>query len=120
MFYNRIGFTKNHFVWTIGGGVMNNPGRYLVLYPTGQASPLPDPNNPSQREGKFPLSANPEDLFRPWDYSTNLDWMPNQCFLFRNEYVHRHANVSYFASARAVTSRMAILLHNFPRTGDPI
>ena len=38
MFYNRVWFAKNHFAWTFGGGYMNNPGRYLVLYPTGQAS----------------------------------------------------------------------------------
>ena len=42
---------------------MNNPGRYLVLYPTGQASPLPNPNNPTQAEGAFPFSANPGDQF---------------------------------------------------------
>ncbi|WP_457831720.1 hypothetical protein, partial [Staphylococcus aureus] len=51
MFYNRIWFNKNTMAWTIGGGLMNNPGRYLVLYPTGQASPLPNPTNPTQTEG---------------------------------------------------------------------
>ncbi len=43
---------------------MTNPGRYLVLYPTGQASPLPDPNNPNNTEGAFPFSANPGDQFK--------------------------------------------------------
>jgi len=76
MFYNRIWFYKNKFAWTVGGGVMTNPGRYLVLYPTGQASPLPDPNNPTQTEGAYPFSANPGDQFNGWDCSTNLDWMP--------------------------------------------
>jgi Putative beta-barrel porin-2, OmpL-like. bbp2 len=104
MIYNRIWFAKNQFAWTIGGGVMTNPGRYLVLYPTGQASPLPDPNNPTQTEGKFPFSANPGDPFKAWDCSTNLDWMPNQSFLFRVEFVHRHASVPYFAGAGGVTS----------------
>jgi hypothetical protein len=104
MIYNRIWFAKNKFAWTIGGGIMNNPGRYLVLYPTGQASPLPDPNNPTQTEGKYPFSANPGDQFKAWDCSTNFDWMPNQSFLFRVEYVHRHANVPYFAGAGGVTS----------------
>ncbi|MBN9297508.1 MAG: porin [Filimonas sp.] len=104
MFYNRIWFAKNKFAWTIGGGVMNNPGRYLVLYPTGQASPLPNPNNPTQTEGAYPFSANPGDQFHAWDCSTNFDWMPNQSFLFRIEYVHRHADVPYFAGAGGVTS----------------
>lgn len=104
MFYNRIWFNRNKFAWTIGGGIMTNPGRYLVLYPTGQASPLPDPNNPTQTEGKYPFSANPGDPFKAWDCSTNFDWMPNQSLLFRVEYVHRHANVPYFAGPGGVTS----------------
>ncbi len=83
---------------------MTNPGRYLVLLPTGQASPLPNPNNPTQTEGAFPFSANPGDPFKGWDCSTNFDWMPNQTFLFRIEYVHRHSSVPYFAGAGGVTS----------------
>jgi hypothetical protein len=104
MFYNRVWFHQNKFAWTIGGGVMKNPGRYLVLYPTGQASPLPNPNNPTQTEGAFPFSANPGDHFEGWDASTNFDWMPNQSITFRAEYVHRHANVPYFAGPGGVTS----------------
>ena len=40
MVYNRLWFGE-HFAWTIGGGYMHNPGRYLVLAPTGDASPIP-------------------------------------------------------------------------------
>ncbi len=104
MIYNRVWFAKNKFAWTIGGGLMTNPGRYLVLLPTGQASALPDPNNPTQTEGKYPFTANPGDQFKAWDCSTNFDWMPNQSLLFRVEFVHRHANVPYFAGAGGVTS----------------
>lgn len=105
MFYNRIWFNKNRFAWTVGGGLMTNPGRYLVLYPTGQASPLPNPNNPTQTEGAFPFSANPGDSFKGWDCSTNLDFMPNQSITFRIEWVYRHANVPYFAGPGGVTSQ---------------
>jgi hypothetical protein len=104
MFYNRIWFGKNKFAWTIGGGVMTNPGRYLVLYPTGQASPLPNPANPTQTEGQFPFSASPGDKFQAWDASTNFSWMPNQSVEFRLEFVHREASVPYFAGAGGVTS----------------
>ncbi|HEY0609052.1 MAG TPA: porin [Chitinophaga sp.] len=104
MIYNRIWFAKNKFAWTIGGGIMTNPGRYLVLYPTGQASPLPNPTDPTKTEGAFPFSANPGDKFKAWDCSTNFDWMPNQSLLFRVEYVHRHASVPYFAGEGGVTS----------------
>ena len=83
---------------------MHNPGRYLVLYPTGDASPLPDPNNPTATAGTHPFSASPGDQFDAWDCSTNLDWMPNQSITFRLEFVHREASVPYFAGRGGVTS----------------
>ncbi len=105
MFYNRMWFGQNKFAWTIGGGVMTNPGRYLVLYPTGQASPLPNPNNPTQTAGAFPFSANPGDKFQGWDCSTNIDFMPTQHITFRAEFVYRESNVPYFAGKGGVTSQ---------------
>jgi hypothetical protein len=105
MFYNRIWFAKNTFAFTCGGGVMTNPGRYLVLYPTGQASPLPNPNNPTTTEGAFPFNANPGDGFKAWDCSANVDYMPNQSLTMRLEVVHRSANVPYFAGKGGVTSQ---------------
>lgn len=105
MFYNRMWFAKNKCAWTLGGGVMTNPGRYLVLYPTGQASPLPNPNNPTQTEGAFPFSANPGDPFSGWDWSTNFDYMPNLSITFRFEFVQRKASVPYFAGRGGVTSQ---------------
>lgn len=104
MFYNRVWFHKNKFAWTIGGGVMTNPGRYLVLYPTGDASPLPNPTNPTTTAGTHPFSANPGDKFNGWDCSTNLEWMPNQSISFKVEYVHRESSVPYFAGHGGVTS----------------
>ncbi len=104
MFYNRIWFAKNHFAWTFGGGYMNNPGRYLVLYPVGQSSPLPNPTNPTSTAGTYPYSANPGDKFEGFDCSTNLDWMPNQHLTVRLEYVHRQSSVPYFAGHGGVTS----------------
>ena len=105
MFYNRIWFAKNKMAWTIGGGVVNNPGRYLVLYPTGQSSPLPNPNNPTQTEGAFPFSANVGDQFKAWDISSNFDYMPNQSITLRMEFIYRNANVPYFAGKGGVTSQ---------------
>lgn len=105
MFYNRMWFAKNKLAWTFGGGYMSNPGRYLVLYPTGQASPLPNATNPTTIAGTFPFSANPGDQFEGFDYSTNIDWMPNQHITFRLEYVHREASVNYFAGHGGVTSQ---------------
>ena len=33
MAYNRFWFDHDHYGLTIGGGAINNPGRYLVLMP---------------------------------------------------------------------------------------
>ena len=107
MFYNRIWFYHNKFAWTVGGGYMNNPGRYLVLYPTGDASPIPNTTTPTANggtNGTHPFTANPGDIFEGWDASTNIEWMPNQSISFRVEYVHREANVNYFAGPGGVTS----------------
>ncbi|MBL7691989.1 MAG: porin [Flavipsychrobacter sp.] len=104
MVYNRVWFEHNRFAWTIGGGVMTNPGRYLVLYPTGVASPLPNPSDPTKTIGTHPFSANPGDKFNGWDCSTNIDWLPNQSLCVRLEYVHRQADVPYFAGSGGVTS----------------
>lgn len=119
MFYNRIWFHKNIFAWTVGGGFMTNPGRYLVLYPSGQASPLPNPANPTQTAGAFPFSANPGDHFNGWDCSTNFDWMPNQSITFRIEYVHRTSDVPYFAGHGGVTSPTGYTTTALPPTWRP-
>lgn len=119
MFYHRLWFAKNKLAWTIGGGAMTNPGRYLVLYPTGEASPLPDPNNPSQTEGLYPFSASPGDKFTGWDASTNISWMTNQSIEFRLEYVHRSASVPYFAGPGGVTSPSGYSWTTLPATWRP-
>jgi hypothetical protein len=104
MVYNRVWFNQNHFAWTLGGGFVDNPGRYLVLYPTGDASPLPNPNNPLVTEGTHPFDTSPGSQFKGWDWSTNIDWMPNQSLTWRLEYVHRNSSVPYFAGQGGVTS----------------
>jgi len=93
MAYNRAMIGK-HFGWTVGGGIMHNPGRYLVLLPTGDAGP----------SGTHPFSAAPGDQFDGWDLSTTFDWMPSQSETFRIELVHRECSVPYFAGPGGVTS----------------
>ena len=95
------------------------PGRYLVLYPTGQASPLPNFNNPTQTAGAYPYSANAGDQFSGFDYSTNIDWMPNEHICFRLEYVHREASVAYFAGRGGVTSPSGYTTTQLPPDWKP-
>lgn len=105
MFYHRLWFAGKKLAFTVGGGYINNPGRYLVLAPSGMASPLPSAVNPTETEGKFPFSANPGDIFEGMDLSTNIDWMPNEHITFRIEMVHRQCNVKYFAGAGGITNQ---------------
>ncbi|WP_301921170.1 outer membrane beta-barrel protein [Ferruginibacter sp.] len=103
MAYHRLWFGER-FAWTFGGGFMHNPGRYLVLLPTGDASALPNPANPTQTQGTHPFTANIGDKFDSWDASTTFDFMPNDFITWKFELVHRHANVPYFAGPGGVTS----------------
>ena len=120
MFYNRMWFHHNQFAWTFGGGMMTNPGRYLVLYPTGDASPLPNQYNPTQNGGTVgthPFNTSTGTFFTGWDASTNFDWMPNQSVTFRIEYVHRESSVPYFAGHGGVTSPTGFTTTPIPATG---
>ncbi len=104
MVYNKIWFAKNKLGLYFGGGWVKNPGRYLVLAPTGDASPLPNPLNPTQTAGTHPFTENPGDQFEGWDCSIGFSWTPNQSVEFKTEYVHRQSNVPYFAGPGGVTS----------------
>ena len=104
MLYHRLWMANDHVGWTIGGGYINNPGRYLVLAPTGNASPLPNPTDPTQTAGTQPFTTNPGDQFHGWDCSTTIDWMPDDFLTWRIEVVHRESDVPYFAGPGGVTS----------------
>ena len=103
MAYNRLWFARNHFAWTVGGGLIHNPGRYLVLAPSGDADPNLNPAT-GQPIGTHPYSLNAGDKFDAWDISTNVDWMPNDFITFTLQLIHRESNVPYFAGHGGVTS----------------
>ncbi len=95
MAYNRWQFKKDLYGLTIGGGEMNNPGRYLALVP-----PI---NGADAISGTPYFTANPGDPFKAWDASITFDYMPKQYITFRWEYGYRHANVPYFAGRGGMT-----------------
>jgi len=95
MFYNRLWFDNDKYGLTVGGGQINNPGRYLVL--------LPPINGATAASGTSYFTQNPGDPFKAWDLSGTFDWMPSQYITFRWEYNHRAANVPYFSGAGGVT-----------------
>jgi len=104
MAYNRLWFHKDMFGFTVGGGAINNPGRYLVL--------LPPINGATASTGTPYFTENPGDPYKAWDISGTFDYMPSQYVTFRWEYNHRTANVPYFSGSGGVTPPGG-------NTGDP-
>jgi Putative beta-barrel porin-2, OmpL-like. bbp2 len=98
MLYNRTWFKKDRYGVTLGGGQINNPGRYLVLDPpiNGETAESAAINAPY-------FTGNPSDPFKAWDSSITFDYMPNQYITFRWEYDYRHASVPYWSGAGGVT-----------------
>jgi hypothetical protein len=98
MLYNRAWFKKDRYAITIGGGQINNPGRYLVLIPpiNGESASSAAINSPY-------FTGNPGDPFKAWDTSATFDYMPRQYITFRWEYDYRHASVPYWSGAGGIT-----------------
>jgi Putative beta-barrel porin-2, OmpL-like. bbp2 len=95
MVYHRVWFDHDLFGLTIGGGKINNPGRYLVL--------LPPINGATAASGTPYFTENPGDPYKAWDMSATFDWMPSQYITWRWEYNYRAANVPYFSGPGGVT-----------------
>ena len=98
MAYKRFWFHKDLFGLTLGGGKINNPGRYLVLLPpiNGETAITASTNSPY-------FTENPGDPFKAWDSSVTFDYMPKQYITFRWEYDYRHANVPYWSGRGGIT-----------------
>ncbi len=96
MVYNRFWFMNDKFAVTLGGGQIDNPGRYLVLLP---------PINGATAFSGAPayFTENPGDQFRAYDGSITFDYMPSQFVTFRTELDRRGASVPYFAGPGGVT-----------------
>jgi hypothetical protein len=98
MLYNRMWFKKDRYGLTVGGGQINNPGRYLVLDPpiNGETAESAAINAPY-------FTGNPSDPFKAWDSSITFDYMPSQYITFRWEYDYRHASVPYWTGRGGMT-----------------
>jgi hypothetical protein len=95
MLYNRWWFHHDRYGFTLGGGKINNPGRYLVL--------LPPINGATATSGTPYFTENPGDPFKAWDISATYDYMPSQYITFRWEFNHRNANVPYWTGPGGIT-----------------
>lgn len=88
-------FANDRIGLTLGGGAIDNPGRYMVL--------LPPPTARLQARARPYFTENPGDPYRAWDASLPLDYMPTQFVTFRLEGNRRVA--SFPASPEAVGLR---------------
>lgn len=98
MLYNRFWFDRDLIGMTVGGGKIDNPGRYLVLLPpiNGETAVTAATNSPY-------FTENPGDPFKAWDSSYTFDYMPQQYITFRWEYDYRHASVPYWTGRGGIT-----------------
>jgi hypothetical protein len=98
MIYDRTWFKKDTYGLTLGGGQINNPGRYLVLLPpiNGETAASAAINSPY-------FTENPGNPFKAWDSSLTFDYMPRQWLTFRSEADYRHANIPYWSGHGGIT-----------------
>jgi hypothetical protein len=95
MLYNRLWFDHDLFAVTLGGGFMNNPGRYLVLVP-----PI---NGATAATGTPYFTENPGQKVYQWDAQLNLQYMPKNWLTWWTEVTFRHSDVPYWSGPGGVT-----------------
>ncbi len=95
MFYNRTWFNHDLYAITIGGGFMNNPGRYLALTP-----PI---NGATAASGSPYFTQQPGQKLYQWDTQLNLQYMPADWITWWTEATFRHSSVPYWSGAGGVT-----------------
>jgi hypothetical protein len=95
MAYNRVWFGQDKYAVTLGGGRMNNPGRYLTL--------LPPINGADAISGSPYFPAGPSLQSHMYDSSLNLQWMPRDHVTWWLEGVYRHADVPYWTGRGGIT-----------------
>jgi hypothetical protein len=95
MAYDRTWFDHDLYAITVGGGFMNNPGRYLALTP---------PINGGSAQINSPyFTQSPGLKLYQWDAQINLQYMPNDWITWWLEPTFRHSDVPYFAGTGGVT-----------------
>ena len=80
---------------TLGGGFMNNPGRYLALTP-----PI---NGATAASGSPYFTQQPGQKLYQWDTQLNLQYMPRDWITWWTEATFRHSDVRYWTGTGGVT-----------------
>jgi hypothetical protein len=95
MLYNRAWFHNDLYAITLGGGFMNNPGRYLALTP-----PI---NGATAATGSPYFTQQPGQKLFQWDTQLNLQLMPSDWITWWTEVTFRHSDVPYWSGTGGVT-----------------
>jgi len=95
MAYNRWWFHNDLYAITVGGGFMNNPGRYLTL--------LPPVNGATASTGTPYFPELPGQGAFMYDSTLNFQYMPRDWITWWSEVGYRHSNIPYFAGTGGVT-----------------
>ena len=95
MLYNRAWFHDDLYAITLGGGFMNNPGRYLALTP-----PI---NGATAATGSPYFTQQPGQKLFQWDTQLNLQYMPRDWITWWTEATFRHSDVPYWSGQGGVT-----------------
>ncbi|MGA2535997.1 MAG: outer membrane beta-barrel protein [Terracidiphilus sp.] len=95
MSYVRTWFKHDLYALTLGGGQMNNPGRYLTL--------LPAINGATATTGTPYFTENAGDAAQAHDGTITFDYMPSQFITFRLEEAYRYSSVPYWTGRGGVT-----------------
>jgi hypothetical protein len=95
MLYQRFWFKKDIWAVTLGGGQMNNQGRYLTL--------LPPINAATAVSGSPYYTENPGDRAQMHDGTVTLDYMPSQFITFRLETGYRFSDTPYWTGHGGIT-----------------
>jgi putative OmpL-like beta-barrel porin-2 len=95
MSYLRFWFDKDIYAVTLGGGLMNNPGRYLTL--------LPPINGATAITGTPYYTENAGDRAQMHDGTITFDYMPAQFITFRLETGYRYSDTPYWTGRGGIT-----------------
>jgi Putative beta-barrel porin-2, OmpL-like. bbp2 len=95
MLYDRTWFHNDLYAITIGGGFMNNPGRYLALTP-----PI---NGATAASGSPYFTQQPGQKLYQWDSQINFQYMPKDWITWWTEATFRHSSVPYWSGPGGIT-----------------
>jgi hypothetical protein len=101
--------TAEHWSFNYGGGVVTNPGRYLVL--------LPPINGATATTGTPYFPEAPGLPYKGYDFQVNVSYMPSQWVTWMFEFTQRGSSVPYFTGPGGLTPQATP--GTYVNTGNP-